>query len=325
MPNTSISGRRVVRELSDLIAERGKPGLIISDNGTELTSNAVFAKCGEVGVEWHYIAPGKPMQNGYAESSNGRMRDELLNETLFLSLDHARVVKRVQPGEATLIPWIRNPAAFVAELHKQWPAPLCRRLRNLRPCATKLPGSNRRWSDLGVRSSAIQIIGVIRTETASNACSASSTSRPCVNAFVNMSWCHNSWMRYACSLDFSFVARKGGGSRPGLAGCSLTRVFQGCTAGLCCKKFCSMLLDGPPRKIVLSTKNEAREAEEACRPWCARAKDGKGNQGFDRQSARREFFGSAKYIHASTHWRPWNICSARNRPSASYDGMADLV
>ena len=42
-------------------------------------------------MEWHYIAPGRPMQNGYVESFNGRMRDELLNETLFLSLAHARV------------------------------------------------------------------------------------------------------------------------------------------------------------------------------------------------------------------------------------------
>jgi hypothetical protein len=65
--------------------------MIVSNNGTELTSNAVLAWCGEIGVEWHYIAPGKPMQNGYVESFNGRMRDELLNETLFLSLDHARV------------------------------------------------------------------------------------------------------------------------------------------------------------------------------------------------------------------------------------------
>ena len=77
VPDTSISGRRLVRELADLIAERGKPGMIVSDNGTELTSNAVLAWCGEVGVEWHYIAPGKPMQNGYVESFNGRMRDEL--------------------------------------------------------------------------------------------------------------------------------------------------------------------------------------------------------------------------------------------------------
>ncbi|ALH83287.1 integrase (plasmid) [Sphingopyxis macrogoltabida] len=129
VPDTSISGRRVVRELTDLIAERGKPTMIVSDNGTELTSNAVLAWCGEVGVEWHYIAPGKPMQNGYVESFNGRMRDELLNETLFLSLDHARVV---------IAAWVEDynherphsslgyetPAAFAAELDKQWPATL---------------------------------------------------------------------------------------------------------------------------------------------------------------------------------------------------------
>src|SRR5690606_32641048 len=58
VPDTSISGRRVVRELTELIAERGKPGMIVSDNGTELTSNAVLAWCGQIGVEWHYIAPG---------------------------------------------------------------------------------------------------------------------------------------------------------------------------------------------------------------------------------------------------------------------------
>ena len=92
IPDTSLSGKRVVREMRALIARRGKPGMIVSDNGTELTSNAVLAWCGEVGVEWHYIAPGRPMQNGYVESFNGRMRDELLNETLFRSLPHARAV-----------------------------------------------------------------------------------------------------------------------------------------------------------------------------------------------------------------------------------------
>ena len=88
--DTSISGKRVVRELADLVAMRGKPGMIVSDNGTELTSNAVLSWCGEAGIEWHYIAPGKPTQNGYVESFNGRMRDELLNETLFMTLDQAR-------------------------------------------------------------------------------------------------------------------------------------------------------------------------------------------------------------------------------------------
>jgi len=54
--------------------QRGKPGMIINDNGTELTCSAVLAWCSEAGISWHHIAPGKPMQNGYAASINGRMR-----------------------------------------------------------------------------------------------------------------------------------------------------------------------------------------------------------------------------------------------------------
>ncbi len=90
VPNTSISDHRVVRGSTQLIAQRGKPGMIVGDKGTELTSNAALACCGQIGVEWHYVGPGKPMQNGYVESFNGRMRDELLNETLFLGMIHAR-------------------------------------------------------------------------------------------------------------------------------------------------------------------------------------------------------------------------------------------
>ena len=88
--DTSISGHRAARELSALIARRGKPGMIVSDHGTEFTSNAILAWSKDHKVEWHYIAPGKPMQNGFVESFNGRMRDELLNETLFFGLGHAR-------------------------------------------------------------------------------------------------------------------------------------------------------------------------------------------------------------------------------------------
>jgi transposase InsO family protein len=90
IPDTSISGKRVARELSALIERRGKPGMIVSDNGTEFTSNAVLSWSEEHKVEWHFIMPGKPMQNGFCESFNGRMRDELLDETLFFGLDHAR-------------------------------------------------------------------------------------------------------------------------------------------------------------------------------------------------------------------------------------------
>ena len=60
--------------------------------GTELTSSAILRWSQERRVEWHYIAPGKPMQNGFVESFNGRLRDECLNETLFTSLAHARFV-----------------------------------------------------------------------------------------------------------------------------------------------------------------------------------------------------------------------------------------
>jgi putative transposase len=88
--DTSITGRRVARELTALIERRGKPGMIVSDNGTEFTSNAILEWAEKMKVKWHYIAPGKPTQNGNCEAFNGRMRDELLNETLFFGIDHAR-------------------------------------------------------------------------------------------------------------------------------------------------------------------------------------------------------------------------------------------
>ena len=90
--DTSISGLRVARELDAIICWRGRPMSIVSDNGTELTSNAILSWADQTKVGWHYIAPGKPQQNGYNESFNGRLRDELLNETLFRSLKHARGV-----------------------------------------------------------------------------------------------------------------------------------------------------------------------------------------------------------------------------------------
>jgi putative transposase len=92
VPDTSLSGLRVARELDRLIADRGAPKMIVSDNGTELTSNAILQWADDHKVAWHYIAPGKPVQNAFAESFIGRLRDELLNETLFRSLAHTRAV-----------------------------------------------------------------------------------------------------------------------------------------------------------------------------------------------------------------------------------------
>jgi putative transposase len=88
----SLSGRRVARELDRLIAVHGKPLAIGSDNGTELTSNAILTWTTDSGVDWHYIDPGKPVQNAFIESFNGRLRDEFLNETTFTSLAQARAL-----------------------------------------------------------------------------------------------------------------------------------------------------------------------------------------------------------------------------------------
>ena len=88
--DTSLSGIRVARELDLLLATRGRPLMLVSDNGTELTSRAILRWQEDQAVAWHYIAPGKPMQNGFVESLNGRFRDECLNEHLFRGLSAAR-------------------------------------------------------------------------------------------------------------------------------------------------------------------------------------------------------------------------------------------
>jgi putative transposase len=88
--DTSLPSARIVRVLDRLLAEHGRPAMIISDNGTELTSNAVLKWTEVNGIEWHYIAPGKPQQNGFMESFNGKLRDECLNEQVFSSLAEAK-------------------------------------------------------------------------------------------------------------------------------------------------------------------------------------------------------------------------------------------
>jgi putative transposase len=120
----SLSGKRVARELDRLIAAHGKPRAIGSDNGTELTSNAILAWTGQTGVDWHYIAPGKPVQNAFIESFNGRLRDEFLNETLFTSLAQARIAleewrrdyNTVRPHSR--IGWL-TPAAYTEQFSRQ--------------------------------------------------------------------------------------------------------------------------------------------------------------------------------------------------------------
>jgi putative transposase len=83
--DSSLSGQRVARELDTIAMTTGYPCMIVSNNGMELTSNAILGWQQKRLVEWHYIAPGKPMQNGFIENFNGRLRDECLNEHLLSS------------------------------------------------------------------------------------------------------------------------------------------------------------------------------------------------------------------------------------------------
>jgi putative transposase len=66
--------------------------MCVSDNGTELTGMVILRWSQSMQVEWHYIAQGKPQQNAFIESFNGRLRDELLNETIFTSLTHVGTI-----------------------------------------------------------------------------------------------------------------------------------------------------------------------------------------------------------------------------------------
>jgi len=89
--DTSISGARVARVLDRVIGERGaQPVEIVMDNGPELTSKALDRWAYERGVRLRFIQPGKPVQNAFIESFNGKLRDECLNEHWFTSLYDAR-------------------------------------------------------------------------------------------------------------------------------------------------------------------------------------------------------------------------------------------
>lgn len=122
--DTSLSGARVARELTKLMSIRAKPSVIVSDNGTEFTSKAILIWAMEHKVNWHYITPGCPMENGYTESFNGSFRDECLNEHWFVSLKHARdIIKEWQDDYNHIRPHsslgYETPASTAAQGGKQ--------------------------------------------------------------------------------------------------------------------------------------------------------------------------------------------------------------
>jgi putative transposase len=88
--DTSLGGLRVRRVLDRIVSERGLPEAIVLDNGPEFRGRALAAWSEERGVRLEFIQPGKPAQNAFAESFNGRLRDECLNANWFTSLSDAR-------------------------------------------------------------------------------------------------------------------------------------------------------------------------------------------------------------------------------------------
>ncbi len=90
--DTSISGDRVSRVLQRLIETRGKPQALLSDNGPEFVCKAMQLWANDAGIVLNQIEPGKPSQNGFVESFNGKFRDDCLNENWFASLEEVRQI-----------------------------------------------------------------------------------------------------------------------------------------------------------------------------------------------------------------------------------------
>jgi putative transposase len=90
--DTSLGGRRVVQVLERLVEGRGLPEAITIDNGPEFTSKVLDEWAYRNGVKLNFIRLGKPIENAYVESFNGRLRDECLNENWFITVSHAKEV-----------------------------------------------------------------------------------------------------------------------------------------------------------------------------------------------------------------------------------------
>jgi putative transposase len=101
------------RELDIIVAGRGKPISIVSDNGTELTSTAILSWSQETKIGWHYIAPGKPTQNAFIEAFNSELWAECLNAHWFMSLEDAR--EKLEDWRRYDTRALQHPSVYVIE------------------------------------------------------------------------------------------------------------------------------------------------------------------------------------------------------------------
>ncbi|WP_411838241.1 DDE-type integrase/transposase/recombinase [Paracoccus sp. ME4] len=98
--DTSLSGARVTRELATLFGACGRPGTVVSDNGTKLTSNAILTFADDLRIDWRRIAPGRPTRSAFIESFNGRLHNALLNETRTPPVIGSRLGARIETPNA---------------------------------------------------------------------------------------------------------------------------------------------------------------------------------------------------------------------------------
>jgi putative transposase len=145
----ALNGHKVALALSQVVAERCTPESITVDNGSEFASRAMDAWSYQHGVRLEFIRPGRPVDNGYIESFNGRLRDECLNVETFLNLADVRDklerwrqdYNQVRPHSALAD---RSPEEFARE----WQQSSAASLRTARP-ANQMPSGTVQSSDAG--------------------------------------------------------------------------------------------------------------------------------------------------------------------------------
>lgn len=119
LADRSLTGEKVAQALELLVGQRGTPRSITVDNGSEFASRVMDAWAYRHGIQLDFIRPGKPVENGFIESFNGRLRDECLNVEVFFTLEDAREkLTRWQEDYNNLRPHSSlqdvTPAAFAA-------------------------------------------------------------------------------------------------------------------------------------------------------------------------------------------------------------------